>query len=466
MSLVKNPNDILLELYQHWEKDPVLGIRSLFKVDPTQQQIELIQSAWPQQSRTAASSCQGSGKTATLTWLTFLFLLVKADCRILITSPSYQQLTRVFSAEASKWLSKMEPPFNTFFNITKEKIALRGAEGHQFAQLVTASAENSESLQGGHSDNYIVLGDEASGIPEDVFDLLLGTLSTGDGGRMLLTSNPLRSSGRFYEIFSRDLAKWNKLFFSAYDSPNINKEWIEEMKETYGEDSDIFRVRVLGRFPRASNSQYIPTNIVEEAMQRSVHQQHYGNYPKVIGVDVARFGDDSTVFVVRQGPKLLDITVFNGLDNTEVADKLFEYQRIHNAATIFIDGIGVGGGVVDICKRMGLPIKEVIVSMNSSQPLQYANLRSQCWGLMKTWLDNGADIPNLPELKSQLTSMQYGYNGKMQIQLMTKRDIKRMGLPSPDIPDAVSYTFAGESFTIGSVRTTARKIARPRYLWI
>jgi len=449
-----------------WSKDPILGVRQLFGVDPTKQQIDLILSAWNPQARTAASSCQGAGKTTTLVWLTILFLLTQPGCRILITSPSSGQLKRVFMPEIHKWYDKMPKEFQDFLIIMADKVVYKERES-QFAQLVTASADNKESLQGGHADNYVVLADEASGIEEAIFDLLLGTLGTGKGGRFIITSNPLRSSGRFSEVFNNEsFNKWDRLYFSAYDSPNMNPEWIEEMKETYGEDSDIFRVRVLGQFPRASSSQYISSEAVTQAQNNTMPTAVYMHFPKIIGVDVARFGDDKTVFVCRQGPKLVDYKTYSGLSTMEVVSKLIDYQTLIHASAIFIDTIGVGAGVTDrAIEILGNIVKPVIVSNKSTNPLQYVNLRSQLWGIMKEWLENGASIPNDDSLRKQLTSMCYGFNNKMQVQLMAKKDIKKLGLDSPDIPDALAYTFAGDVFNSFSKRTQPRAISRSRVMW-
>lgn len=461
--------DLVIET---WAEDHVLGLEDLFGIELTNQQKNLVLGADDQSARVAVSSCTGSGKTAILSMLTFLYLMVLPDCRILITSPSYNQLVRVFYSELNKWHKKMPAQFQEFFNITREKVEYTNTkEFLQFASLVTASVENKESLQGGHADNYIIFGDEASGITEDAFDILLGTLSTGKGGRFVLVSNPVRSSGRFYEIFNRDLGSWQKLYFSAFDSPNVNPQWIEEMRETYGEDSDLWRMRVEGKFPRVGVAQFISADSVSDCIDNIIHPQSYTNFPKLMGVDIARFGDDSTVFTMRQGPKLLDFKVYKGLDTMEVASKVAEYHALHTPHKIFIDSIGVGAGTFDRCKQLGLPVQEVIVSNKSTEPNIYCNLRSQIWGKMRDWVNNGADLPTTSRdkdtnLASQLTSMEYAYNNKMQIQLLSKRDLKKQGHPSPDIADSLSLTFADTVFDSKPMRSVKRNITQARFHWV
>jgi hypothetical protein len=470
---IKTEQEAMNIMVAAWANNPILGVKQLFGVEPSEQQKKMIRAAWIPKSRVARSSCQGAGKTACLTWLTYLFLLTQEDCRILITSPSAQQLNRVFNSELEKWKSKMPPQFQKQFIVNKEKVALKGMEGFQFASLVTASAEHRENLQGGHSKNYIILADEASGIEEDIFDVLLGTLGTKiDGvarGRMIMTSNPLRASGRFYETFTTEgmEKKWDLDYFSAHESPIISKDWIDEMADRYGEDSDIYRVRVLGRFPRRASSQFFSSDSVGDAIKNKLQEQVYGYFPRIVGADIARFGDDRTVFVCRQGPKILDITTFNGLDTMQVAAELHEYYRKYKAGLIAIDAIGIGAGVFDRCKQLMMPVHQVVVSQKSTDPRQFFNLRSQLYGLMKLWLENGADLPKEQDMKKQMLSMEYGYNQKMQVQMIAKKDLKAKGLASPDIPDAIALTFIKEALNVMSGgMMQARQVRRSNHLWV
>lgn len=451
-----------------FDKNPVAAVKALFGVTPTKQQTELIIKAWKYDSRVAVSSCTGAGKTATLVWLTYLLLLCKPDCRVLITSPSFQQLSRVFNSEALKWLASMDPQIAELFDVTREKIKLKSKKGVQIANIVTASAENEESLQGGHSDNYVILADEASAINEKVFDILQGTLSTGVG-RFVLTSNPTRSSGRFYEIFhkmkDKGTSKWATIFFSALDCPHVNDSFIEEMADMYGEDSDQYRVRILGQFPRTSIEQFVPTDIVERAMEHSIDPREVHQFPKICGVDVARHGDDETVFVTRQGPRIFDVRSYAGLDGPEVADKLLDYWRIHQHSAVFIDAHGVGTSPYDAAKRMA-GLKDVIhplnVSLPSPRPYEYANVRAHLWGEYKNWLNDEADIPWDEKLKEHTISQTYGYNGKLAYLMTSKRDMKRQGIDSPDRADACTFTFGEVLQEVRRVSVAARPVKKKR----
>ena len=181
-------------------KDHVFGIEALFSVKLTDQQKLLVNSCNSQTARVAVSSCTGSGKSSILSMMTFLYLMILPDCRILITEPSSNHLERVFRSELEKWFRRMPVDIQGMFDLTMRKIEYKTSKFVHFASLVTASVDNVENLAGGHAENYIIFADEASGITEDAFDILVGTLSTGAGGRFIQVSNPQRASGRFFEI--------------------------------------------------------------------------------------------------------------------------------------------------------------------------------------------------------------------------------------------------------------------------
>lgn len=452
------------ELLAIWRKDPLLAMQQLYSVTPDEQQADFILKAVQPDSRIAVKSAQGAGKTSALVWLTFYFLLTLPDCRILVTSPSANQLHRVFHAEALKWKAKMPPIFNDFFEVTTKRIYIKGME-HIKADLVTASAENQENLAGGHADNYVILADEASAIEEPVFDVLQGTIGTGTA-RFIMTANPVRNSGRFYEIFAENKKNWTQMTFDAFRSGQIKESWVQEMADFYGEDSDRYRVRVLAEFPRASEEQFMPGDVVDAAISRVLTPSMYQGFPKLCGVDVARFGSDSTVFVIRQGPAILDILEFQGLDTTQVASALVDYYHKWRPQSIYIDAIGIGAGVFDQVRNFGLPAVEVVVSQKSSDPKTYFNLRSQLWGEMRNWLHNEASLPEIASMRSQMLAMTYSYNNRLQVQLANKKDLKKQGLESPDIPDAISLTFAPHTYNYQPQLMAKRNVKRSNYQWV
>ena len=449
-------------------KTNILAFIRMMGAEPTLQQIKFIEDAIAsRKSRVAVKSCTSSGKTAALAWLILWAIAVEDDIRILATAPTYPLLNRVMRTEVEKWYLKMPEIMQDIYIMTNDRIQRKGNITHR-CDFATANAENEQALAGGHSSNYWIIVDEGAAVDDDVYEVLLGTLSYGTGGRLLIVTNPTRSVGFFYDLFAENNPFWNLHTFTAFDSPNVEDEYIEEMKQTYGEDHDFYRVRILGEFPKASSTQYIGSDLVRAAAENILGQPSYHHFPKVAGVDIARFGDDETVFTTRQGPKLVDVTKFKGLDTMEVAAKMLDYWRQHQHHTVFVDGVGLGAGVVDRGREFGVPVVDVIVSNKSSNPAKFVNVKSQLWGSMKDWLGNGADIPNDHELRRQLLAMEYGYNNKMQIQLSSKKELKKKHGFSPDIPDSIALTFAEDAYLTlqkGAPSRRARNIQMGDYLW-
>lgn len=449
-------------------KNNILAFIQMMGAEPTLQQIYLIEDCLAdKRARVAVKSCTSSGKTAAFAWLILWAIAVELDIRILATAPTYPLLNRVLRTEVQKWYLKMPKLFQDIYDNTSDRIQRKGNPTHR-CDFVTANAENEQALAGGHSTNYWIIVDEGSAVEDEVYEVLLGTLSYGDGGRLLIASNPTRNSGFYYDLFQGHNRYWKTHTFTAFDSPNISQEYIDEMKETYGEDHDFYRVRILGEFPKASSTQFITSSEVDNAADNVLQLASHHHFPKVAGIDIARFGDDMTVFVTRQGPKILDITKFKGLDTMEVAGHMLDYYQHHQHHTVFVDGTGLGAGVVDRGKELGVPIVDVVVASKSSNPHKYVNLKSQLWGSMKDWLGNGADIPRDEELRKQFLAMEYGYNTRLQVQLMGKKELKKRHGFSPDIPDAIALTFAEDAFLTlqrGAPSRRARNVQMSNFLW-
>lgn len=471
IQIVSNHNDDLQTAFDNLlisYKHNILAFIRMMGAEPTLQQILFIQDAIAShKARVAVKSCTSSGKTAALAWLILWAIAIEDDIRILATAPTYPLLNRVLRTEVDKWYLKMPEVMQDVYVMTNDNIRRKGNKTHR-CDFATGSSDNEQALAGGHSSNYWIIVDEGSAIDDYVYEVLMGTLSYGQGGRLLITSNPTRSTGFYYDLFNESNPFWKLHTFTAFDSPNIKQETIDEFKHTYGEDHDFYRVRILGEFPKATSTQFITSDEIDSSLNTQLELPVYHHYPKVAGIDVARFGDDMTIFVTRQGPKILDITNFKGLNTMEVAGHMLTYWKQWQHDTVFVDGTGLGAGVVDRGREFDIPLVDVIVGSKSSNPHKYMNLRSQLWGSMKEWMGNGADIPADPDIKKQLLSMEYGYNLKLQIQLMGKKELKKKNGFSPDIPDAIALTFAEDVFLTlqkGASSRKARNVQMGNYLW-
>ena len=287
-------------------------------------------------------------------------------------------------------------------------------------------------------------------MPDIIWKVAEGGLTDGEP-HMHAFGNPTRNSGAFSECFTTMKHRW---ICRAVDSRNVkitNKVQIEEWKEDYGEDSDFFRVRVRGVFPRADNSQFISVETVAAAKARAPYYDF--NDPCVISCDVARFGSDDTIIVVRRGRDARSVpwVKLHGCDTMQVAQRIIDLAAVHKPDAIMVDGGGVGGGVVDRLRMLKQPVMEVQFGANSDADssmvdgaVRYYNKRAEIYGRMREWLAGGA-IPDDPDLVKELTGVEYGYamkDGHDCILLEKKADMKKRLGVSPDRADALAISFS------------------------
>ncbi len=221
-----------------------------------------------------------------------------------------------------------------------------------------------------------------------------------------------------------------------------NQDELAADVEEWGEDSDYVRVRIRGVFPRMGEEQFISSEVVEQAQARNVDVP-WGT-PKILGVDVARYGTDQTVFARRHGRKLEPNLKYRDLNTMEIAALAVDFKKKHGIDVIMVDGVGLGAGVVDRIRQLGHDCIEVISGAKAdieNEDICY-NKRAEMWYRMRDWLDT-ADIPqNDQELEDDLIGIKAFFDMKHRIQMERKQDMKKRGLASPDCGDALALTFA------------------------
>ena len=287
----------------------------------------------------------------------------------------------------------------------------------------------------------LIIFDEASGIADIIWEVAEGAMTT-PGAMWIAFGNPTRNTGRFRECFGKFRHRWLTKQVDSRTCKMADKAKLNEWVDDYGEDSDFVRIRVRGVFPRAGDQQFISSEDVEVC--RHYVAEGYESQPMLLGVDVARFGDDRTVIRPRQGRKVLPARKYRGLDTMEVADRVIEAILDYQPQVVFIDGGGLGAGVVDRLRQLGHGDR--IVDINAgAKPLDdklYFNLRAEMWSRMREAIRAGMDLPpDDPELVDDLIGPEYGYTPKQQVQLEKKQDMKKRGLASPDDGDALALTF-------------------------
>jgi len=324
---------------------------------------------------------------------------------------------------------------------SSEAIRIKGAEQTQFAVARTARPEKPEALQGFHAPHLLFVIDEASGVPDAVFEVAQGALPSPNS-RVVMTSNPTMLTGYFYEAFHRQRDSWTRLTFSAEDSPIVAPEYCKEMADKYGRDSDIYKVRVLGEFPSASVMQLIPLPVVQDALGRHLRLDQYGHMPVILGCDVSYYGDDKSVVYLRQGLRSSELWSGREVDTVTFANLIARLWREHKADACFIDITGWGAGVVDTLRNLGFQPQGVPFGSQAGDAGRFANRRAEMWWLLKEWLEGGGVLPDDSDLKDDLIGPQYFYTPNGKIALERKEDMKKRGLSSPDKADALALTFA------------------------
>lgn len=406
-----------------------------------------------QKIRRATASGKGIGKSARVAWQALWGLSTCRNTRIRLTAGTDQQLKTTTMPELAKWFQMMICAHWFRFTATSIYVSDPNPEKQKQWRLdaIPWNENNPEAFAGLHNQGsrIVYIFDEASQIADSIWDTSEGIFTDADTEVIFdAYGNPTRSIGRFREISEDD--RWQ---FRAIDSRTVeitDKDELDKQVIAYGgEDSDGARMFIRGLFPRVAESQFISVEIVKAARKNDVHVNL--SDALVLGVDVARFGEDSSVICPRKGrdARSLPWAKVKGFDNVQVATLVAETHERYKADAIHVDGGGPGAGVVDILRHWKLPVREVQFGGAADRTQQnisgfrYANKRTEMWGIMREMLP-GLAIPDTSDLEKQLTSALYGYRGKGdEIALIPKEIMKRQhGVPSPDDADALALTFA------------------------
>jgi hypothetical protein len=397
----------------------------------------------------AIASGHGVGKSALIAMITDWAMSTCEDCRVVMTANTEPQLRTKTWPEVSKWTHLA---INShWWSVTATTVSVREKAHERLwrTDAIAWSENNTEAFAGLHNKGkrIVVIFDEGSAIADKVWEVTEGALTDEQTEIIWLAfGNPTRNTGRFRECFGKYKHRWITKQIDSRTVEGSNKEQIAKWVADYGEDSDFCRVRVRGEFPRAGATQFIGGDIVSGARSRTVAPSGF----KVLAVDVARFGDDQTVLGMRQGGHLRILARLRGLDTMQVAARVMEVMRNEQPRATIIDGDGLGAGVVD-CVRHTMrewfpahPLHRLQEFHGGSSPndsSMFFNRRAEVWGMMREWLKEG-DIPDEPEIETDLTGPEYYFSSKNQIQLERKEDMKRRGLSSPDVGDMLAMSFA------------------------
>ena len=443
----QNPfTDFLLR----YRSDPVAFVQDVLKTEPDPWQADLLTAVQSGERRISVRSGHGVGKSTTAAWVMLWFLIFRFPVKIVVTAPTSAQMFDALFAELKSWVNELPEPLKEILDVKNDRISHKGAPAEAFISARVARPETPEALQGIHSETVLIIADEASGIPEQVFEAAAGSMS-GENACTILLGNPTRSSGFFFDTHHRQANEWWTRKVSCVDSPRVSENFVEEMAARYGSESNAFRVRVLGEFPLRDDDTAIPLELVEAAQNREVVITD--DEPIVWGLDVARFGSASSVLCKRQGRKILSLTSWKNLDLMQLSGAVVaEFESClprQQPQQICIDSIGVGGGVTDRLRELQLPAIGINTAEAPALRQTYLNLRAELWFKLKAWLEaRDCSIPKNDNLLAELVAVKYKFTSAGKLQIESKDEMKKRGLASPDHGDAVCLTFAVEAATV------------------
>jgi hypothetical protein len=413
----------------------------------------------------AVTSGHGIGKSALVAWIILWAISTCTDTRGVVTANTENQLKTKTWVELATWFRRFIA--RELFKLTATALFSADPEHERTwrIDMVPWSERNTEAFAGLHNKGrrILLVMDEASAIPDLIWEVAEGALTDEDTEIIWAAfGNPTRNKGRFRECFpgGRFAHRWIQRKVDSRTVSFTNKRQIESWIQDYGDDSDFVRVRVKGEFPRIDAESFISFALATGAVNREIMPD--GHSPLILGVDVGRFGDDPSVIFPRRGRdarSIPPIILFQN-DIVQVAEAVAQAYNDLVADICMVDEGGVGGGVVDILRRLRIPVIGVDFGskadyFNQVNPqVKYANKRAEIWGAVRDWLPSGT-LPSLTvpspsgttmTLTDELTGPTYGHNNREEILLEAKKDMRSRGVPSPNVADALACTFASPSF--------------------
>lgn len=441
----------------YYADHPVEFVEDIIQAKPDKEQAAILRSVAENQM-TSVRSGHGVGKSTVEAWVIIWFMVTRPFPKIPCTAPTQHQLFDILWAEVSKWTRNNKALQNELV-WTKEKLYMKGYPEEWFAVARTASKP--DALQGFHAEDVLYIIDEASGVEDKIFEPVLGSLSTS-GSRLLMCGNPTQLSGFFYESHHKNRAAYKTFHIDGRNSPRVSQDFVDTIINMYGEDSDVFRVRIAGDFPLAEDDVFIPLPLVEKSIATEPTKRAK---PGVIhiGCDVARFGDDKTVIGYRVDEEVKFYRKRHGQDTMKTADDIIMLGEMlvkeYNPETMIavkVDDGGVGGGVVDRLRQIKrnqperfwwLDVFPVKFGQRIKNP-HYYDSTTYMMGVLKRLLsphdlDTGVEkpveiiLPDDDNLVAQLSGRKYIITDDSRIRIESKDAVKKRGQPSPDEADCV-----------------------------
>lgn len=387
------------------------------------------------------ASGHGIGKSTILSMLIIWFLFCFKDCKVPCTAPTQGQMYDVLWSEIKKWVMRMPTGIKEMFDCTTDYIRMTAAPETWFARARTGKKENPEALAGLHADFMMLVVDEASGVPDQVFEASKSAL-TWDDTLLIMISNPTRLEGYFYNSHHKFKGDFSIFAFNSEHSPIVNRSFVDEIVREHGKDSDQYRYRVKWEFPDSSNADdtwYIP--IVLESELRFWDMGFFGR--KILGVDPSWEGKDTSEWVVRDWYTAKVVATEKTSSPKSIAAKTLDiWSRFWiSAEDTVLDSFGVWAASTQELAMMGHRVRAINV-WDPSENIEFLNLRADYYWQLREWIRRWWTLDNNIKWVEELPKIYFRRNIRNKIQIMPKDEMRKRGIRSPNVADAFMLTFA------------------------
>ncbi len=406
--------------------------------------------------RTAVKSCHNAGKSFLASRIAAWWTSIHppGEAFVVSTAPTYPQVHAILWEEIRKAARTAEAHGHPLPGRVLQSDVWKLDDGTIVGWGRKPADTDEHGFQGIHRRYVLVLIDEACGVPRQLWTAV-EAITTGPDCRILAIGNPDDPNTEFADV-CKPGSGWNTIQISAFDTPNftdepfpealrplmLDPEWVEDKKRRWGEDSPRYIAKIGGDFPDIGKDVLIPPSWIEAARQRTLDPGPRG----ILGVDVARYGTDRTVIALRRGPVLRVVGDYAVQATTETTGRVVAAWRDHEVDEIRVDGVGVGGGVVDRLVELGHEVVDMQSGAAPADREHYLNARAEWfWALRERFEAGDMDLdPTDDDLAAQLGAIKYKFTSRGQIQIESKDDMRKRGMPSPDRADAAMLTAAAQ----------------------
>jgi phage terminase large subunit len=435
--------------FKGMENEPRKFVTEVLGLTLWEKQFQILEAARDHR-RVAIRSGHSVGKTFAVASLVLWWLYARQGL-VLTTAPTWDHVEGVLWREINSIAGRATVPLPGEPFLTERRVS-------NDWKAFGLSTNNPDAFRGWHHPRLLVVIDEASGVDE-LIHTEISTLCTGQENCIVMIGNPTSTSGTFYNAFAKQ-GPWHRLHISCLEHPNVisgvegikgavTTQWVEDARSQWGEQHPFWFSRVLGVFPMISNKGVIPLAWVERAInedkrKEALDQAELDRIPRVGGLDVARYGDNRTVFIVRRGDAVEHIESWHHtslMETTGRAKRLIDEFKLK---ALVVDSAGVGGGVVDRLLEQHAPVFAYNGGHRAFTQGQFANRRSELWWSLrqrfehqKMWLPKNHDI-----LTGELIAPQYDITSAGRLRVETKESLLDRGIASPDFADALVMSFA------------------------